>query len=763
MKRFYTLTIAAAAAALTMTGQSKFDQSASLLVQSANLQQKAARVAAINSGDAPMRIFNPLQIDRFEQQLVAIVLDSAESASQLEERGFSIEPTGGKVVMAYLTPAQMEEAAEMECVKHISLGTEAVPMMSVARADNNIDVLHTGTETNYTPYNGQGVLCGIMDTGLQPNHVNFLKDGASRIERLWVITTGGTTQDFDTPAKIKNYTTDSSDDTHATHVLGIMAGSYNGKPGTNGKVALYNPTTGKQMVSSTRDIPYYGVATEANLAVAIGSLQNNNIVIAAQKLRDYARETGRPAVLNLSLGHNNGPHDGTAAQNLALAEIGKDILICISAGNEGDYDISLRKQFTSDASVSTCVSKSKSANGYVDIWGDNASPLTLEIKAVNKTTGAATSVLTLNTNTNGKAEFYGGSDYTNYTNVTVDPKINANFGEKALIQVSSNVSSTNNRYNVYVNFQVPGVNNDVVPAITVSGRAGSGVNMFCGSQGALQFTSNGLAGYENGTPDNSINDLACGDNVLCVGAFVNASKYPAIAGELTMGNYPAGDIAYFSSYGETFGGKKLPDVCGPGMGMISSYSRYYMEKDANKQDYNYRVAQVNAGKVSGKDVFDYYAEMSGTSMSSPFVAGVMALWLQADPNLTMDEVKSVIKETAIHNSFTEKAPERWGMGRIAPLAGLKKVLDMGGIDAVGADDPAEKLIIEALGGKQFNLFVANMDGFKANLYNMQGAQMASVAASGDSATLDASALEAGIYLLEITGNGLHTSQKLVIK
>ena len=50
--------------------------------------------------------------------------------------------------------------------------------------------------------------------------------------------------------------------------------------------------------------------------------------------------------------------------------------------------------------------------------------------------------------------------------------------------------------------------------------------------------------------------------------------------------------------------------------------------------------------------------MSGTSMASPVVAGIVALWLQAKPNLTLAEVKEAIAATSKHLDPTLPYPNK---------------------------------------------------------------------------------------------------------
>ena len=49
---------------------------------------------------------------------------------------------------------------------------------------------------------------------------------------------------------------------------------------------------------------------------------------------------------------------------------------------------------------------------------------------------------------------------------------------------------------------------------------------------------------------------------------------------------------------------------------------------------------------------NYYGVMNGTSMASPNVTGIVAIWLQAKPDLTYNDVRALIKETSRNDPYT---------------------------------------------------------------------------------------------------------------
>ncbi|ONI44674.1 peptidase S8 and S53 subtilisin kexin sedolisin [Candidatus Epulonipiscium fishelsonii] len=196
---------------------------------------------------------------------------------------------------------------------------------------------------NNRPYElkGKGVLLGIIDSGIQYAHRDFINpDGTTRIEAIWDQSIPG-----NPPAGFKMgslYTKEQinealrqpnryarlgivpSEDTngHGTHVAGIAGG--NGRS-SNGA--------------------YVGGAPEADfLVVKLGIpgkeealVRNVEIMLAIKFIIDYAKKLQKPVVINISNGMNEGPHDGKALIEQFIDDISEEwkTNIVIGAGNEG--------------------------------------------------------------------------------------------------------------------------------------------------------------------------------------------------------------------------------------------------------------------------------------------------------------------------------------------------------------------------------------------------------------------------------------------
>jgi serine protease AprX len=108
-------------------------------------------------------------------------------------------------------------------------------------------------------------------------------------------------------------------------------------------------------------------------------------------------------------------------------------------------------------------------------------------------------------------------------------------------------------------------------------------------------------------------------------------------------------IARFSSRGPTADGRNKPDIVFPGVGVIAPQA---------------------AGTRLGTVIEDGYVASDGTSMATPHASGVAALMLQANPQLTAEQVKTLMLAGAVDIGAQ---PNEQGVGRGDAYQAYQKV------------------------------------------------------------------------------------------
>jgi len=145
----------------------------------------------------------------------------------------------------------------------------------------------------------------------------------------------------------------------------------------------------------------------------------------------------------------------------------------------------------------------------------------------------------------------------------------------------------------------------------------------------------------------------------------------------------------------------------------------------------------------------YWRFASGTSMATPIVAGIVALWVQAAKDkgktLTNADVKDIILHSSDTDEGTAKAPHRFGAGKINAYRGLLYVLDLStGIEGLSQQQP-ENVSFRVENGQL--IAEGAEDGTAVTLYNLSGTIVSRTAVHAGRISLDG--LRKGVYAVQL--------------
>jgi len=628
--------------------------------------------------------------------------------------GIPVVNKAGPIYTLSATAAELMSLAADPDIVYIEPAWRTQTQLDASGPAIGADLVHAGV----SPVNGDGVLIGIVDTGIDYEHLDFRvdRDGdgteeSSRIVAIWDQTRGlfGATYAREQieadlaagygPGEGEVYQLDA--DGHGTHVASIAAGD--GSSSVNG---------------------FVGVAPAAELVVVKTSFFTSDILAGVEYVFEQADALGVPAVVNLSLGGHDGPHDGTSLfeEGLDALAQGPGRIIVVSAGNEGDEFIHTSSTLGGDSAAFDFVPTDWEVE--ISVWYPGTSQFDITIVPPSE----SPMVVPTGANT-GHVPTLDGIVYVD--NAAGGPNPN-NGDHQAAIRVSS--VTAGERWRIVVTDQGGG------------GRFDAWVT----SQTADIVGGDGLT---------TIAEPGNADRVITVGSFNSKGTWPSAAGmQNYLTDYPLGAISSFSSSGPTRDGRLKPEITAPGAWICAAHST-----SATAFSYLMNPDGLHAMEL-------------GTSMSAPHASGAVALLLSIDESMTVADVRDVLTSTATADAFTGSTPSpRWGWGKlnVADAVAAVRSAEPPPVDPP-ADPPAPEVGVAAnpVATEAVFEYALPEDTQSAELrvYNVAGQRVfaaplavGSVTLSWNLEDLQGSPLASGLYLyVVVTDRGSSEVGKLVI-
>jgi subtilisin family serine protease len=550
-------------------------------------------------------------------------------------------------------------------------------------------LLDTATATlksglaNASGLDGSGVVVGIADTGIDVTHPDFL-DGQGHTRVAWA---------FDVSAAPLGVHPDLEKQFGSTDGNGNAIGAV--WAGTDIDTLLARKATAQvpqdevghgTLVASCaagngsggRSF-YKGVAPKATLVVARitgaadGSIGNDELLRGVAFIFDRAAAMHLPAVVNLSIGTDFGPHDGSMAWEQVLAAYvgpqhpGRSLIA--AAGNSGsiaDTAVHQRVHVSGGTTMRVPIHTNGAMSGGVQVW-------------VAMHAGG------------GMRVGLDGPDDTWIAPVGGGQSAGKNTSDYDAAVYNGTES----------NSPVPAQSHGAVvvwqrhwPAgtywITLSGAGTADLYLQATGDAATGINP---VGFAHGVRESTINLPATSPSIIGVGCTINKTSWRNVhgvrlglvvpeldsAGDLVdpLGksrDAVAGEPCWFSSAGPTLSGVQKPEIMAPGAAIIGAMSQQAVPPALSSIFTNFECPSKTGGTDPECQVIDaVHAASFGTSFSAPLVSGTVAALLQHDPTLTQDEILAALQGGAHPLRGPAPYEDQLGAGEVDVLGAVAAV------------------------------------------------------------------------------------------
>lgn len=730
MKRHLIIYIALIMAVLNMNAQPSVLRKLSPSVRAMLMEQKTA---------SPMKA--KVQKEAF---LCAFVKVDGDIEELFRQNRVTTLATFGDIHIVSMPVSQISHLASCRQIVRIEMGRGMSVNNDQMSKHLNIDKVYEGIKLPQA-FTGKGVVMGIQDIGFDLTNPNFYNADMTeyRIKAFWDMISADTIGSkyyvgnaYEGKETLLNYahSRDGLDQNHGSHTLGTAAGS---GVGTAYRGIAYESDICLVSNAVSDDLQYIAEADRGKYTYATDAL-------GFKYIYDYAESQGKPCVISFSEGSTQDLYGDDILYNEILDKLqGPGRILVSSAGNNSLELNYIHKPVGQE-----------SAGIFMETWSGKLYFMTTGVQdyatrlvfygAKNDTLTVSSDWLcqqqdTLHIDTLNIGErqyilaFGGYPDCYNedrlVTEVYIQGPTHMGGADFPLsVEVLGNETETET-YRIIGKFTTKSKNPDLADAIVAK----------------------------------NINSPGCLPSVICVGSTSYSTGYISMSGEEKHYDYGTnGERSSFSSIGPTFDGRIKPDVMAPGANITSSTNSFYFETHPDSRQVSDLVSSYEYG---GRTY--YWKCDTGTSMSSPAVGGAIALWLQAKPDLTRDEVLDVLAHTCSRPDATLTYPNnQYGYGQIDVYKGLLYILGIDGIDEI-SQYQAEKVEYHLTGHNSFTVQFpeALKHEGSVKVYSTSGQllQVVAVAAGKDSVHINLPAGIKGVVAVQVNGDSKATCGSTLLR
>ena len=675
-------------------------------------------------------------------ELLAKLTESADTLRLKAQYDMQIERCIGRVLIVSVPVSQLLALAHDEQVERLEAERMPRPMLDNVPQQIGADRVNAGSATEgIQAYKGKDVVVGIVDAGF--DYVNpFFRDAQGKTRIQWAADyVANKTYNGSEAVVAAMHSSDAATMLHGTHVAGIAAGS---------------------RVNDINDVFYQGIAPEADIAegainseISSSGLNSSQAIKAFSDIFDYAKTQQKPCVINFSMGDAMSFVDSRQLEEEAirtlLSEPGRALVV--ASGNAGGTSRFAHKEATlAEGGAGVWFNEDEQYGTYFGIEVKMLPTQTLQLRYMDSTY-----------KTNKGEVSMSGTELASQTTLTMGSK-------RLTVQYRG---KTGDGYDaIYITAGLASFATSERVLVTIKGEGDAWIyaDALCAQLENVpaQYVANhALAqdGYSMTWPAQMNEVVTVGNIAHRLKIVTMANKYASQGGvatptDLTPYESTKGEgyLAKSSSVGPTLNGQIKPDVCAPGVNVVSAYNNFVNETT----DMQYAAWLIGILDTEYEQEYGGYfvtLAQTGTSMSAPAVTGTIALWMQADPTLTTAKIKEVIAASSRQPDSELQYPNnQYGYGEVDAYRGLCYILGIDKIEGITAAQPQQaafrlngrKLSVEfvAIPSQQTELRVYSTDG--RLLLTEQGT------------SVDLSSLPHGVYAVQLnTGNKATTGSTLI--